>query len=62
MLDVSIFADIIFNSGKMINLHLHLHLYILFEFNLESIEDWGIFFSNLSSNNNGMKKTVNKDV
>jgi hypothetical protein len=26
------------------------------------IEDWGIFFSTLSNNNNGMKKTVNKDV
>jgi len=26
------------------------------------IEDWGIFFSNLSNNNNGMKKTVNKYV
>jgi hypothetical protein len=27
-----------------------------------NIEDWGIFFSTLSNNNNGMKKTVNKDV
>jgi len=27
-----------------------------------SIEDWDIFFSTLSNNNNGMKKTVNKDV
>jgi hypothetical protein len=27
-----------------------------------SIEDWGIFFLTLSNNNNGMKKTVIKDV
>jgi len=37
-------------------------LYILFKFNLGSIEDWSIFFSTLSNNNNGMKKTVNNDV